>query len=194
MGLEEIRHQVTKLCWRLLAGKVEVRESNHFSEFNGHATAYDAEKPESSDARLGETSEILGEVVAACATTQRRVDIASKEGSSVSNVVSGVLGRNSNAAISNVLVLGTAGSPPMKRIEIRLADPTEVPGTLNRLAVAFQTTGADLDTMRHPGMPANEIWLTSALHDEKKTLLSCAARVGAPVTQRVVAKPGSPQT
>lgn len=193
MGLEEIRHQVTKLCWRLLAGKVEVRDSNHGSEFNGHATAYDGEKPASSDARLGEPGEILGEVAVAFANTQRRVEIASKEGSSVSNVVRGVLGRNSNAAISTVLVIGTAGSPPMKRIEIRLADPTEVPLTLNRLAIAFQTSGANLDTVPHPDIPANEIWLTSALHDEKKTLLSCAAMVGVPVTQRLVARPGSPQ-
>lgn len=193
MGLGEIRHQVRKLCWRLLVGKIDVRKSNYISELDDRATPYDWEKSESRKAGFGERGEILRESAAAFAAT-RRADTPSNQGSSIDDIVRGVLGRNSNAAINNVLVLGTEGSPPMKRVEIRFADPTEVSVTFKRLAVAFQTSGADIDTGRHSGIPANEIWVTSALHDGKKALLSCAAMVGIPVTQHVVASPGLPRT
>jgi hypothetical protein len=193
MGLREIRHQVSKLCWRLLVGTVErVPEWNQICEFDGRATACDWEKSESCESRPRASGEVHGQVAASLAPTQRRADIPANKCPSASDVARGVLGPNSTATISNVLVLGTEGSPPLKRMEIRLGDPKEVPATLNLLAVALQRSGVEFRAVRHPGIPATEIWLTFPLHDGKKALVSCAAMVGVQVAQRATAKAGSP--
>lgn len=193
MGLREIRHQVAKLCWRLLVGTLEtVPEWNQICEFDGRATAGDWERPEGCEHRIRAPGEVYRQVAASFASTQRRADIAAKQHLSVSDVARGVLGANSTATISNVLVLGTEGSPPLKRVEIHLRDPKEVPPTLNLLTLALQRSEVDFRAVQTPGMPATEIWLTSPLHDGNKTLLSSAAMVGVQVAQPVAAQAGSP--
>jgi hypothetical protein len=194
MELREIRHQVAKLCWRLLVGTVERGpEWNQFCEFDCRATICDWEKSEGCESRPGAPGEVRGQVAASLAPTQRRADVLANQCLSASDVAIGELGPNSTTTISNVLVLGAEGSPPLKRMEIRLGDPKEVPAALNLLAVALQRSGVDFRAVRHPGIPATEIWLTSPLHDGKKTLLSCAAMVGMQVAQQATAKSGSPQ-
>jgi hypothetical protein len=194
MGLRVIRHEVAKLCWRLLVGTVErVPEWNQVSEFDCRATAGDWEKSEGCESRLRAPGDVHGQAAASFALTQRRADIPANECLSAGDVARGVLGPNSSATISNVLVLGTEGSAPLKRMEIHLGDPKEVPATLNLLAVALQRSGVDFRAVRNPGIPATEIWLTSPLHDRNKTLLSCAATVGEQMAQRAV-RTTSPRT
>jgi hypothetical protein len=183
MGLSrEIRHQVAKLCRRLLGDTVErAPEWNQIGEFECVTTACDQEKSDGCEPRLGTACEVHRQVAASFAPTQRRAGIPASDRLSASDVAREVLGPNSSATISNVLVLGAAGSTPLKRVEINLRDPTEVLATLNLLAVALQESGVDFLAVRNPGVPATQIWLTSPLHGGKKTLLSCAAMVGVPV-------------
>jgi hypothetical protein len=180
MGLSEIRHQVAKLCSRLLFGTVErVPES----------AADDWEKSVNGDRLLRAAGEVH-EPAAPFASMQQRADVAGNKSLSASEVARRLLGSNPTVTISNVLVFGTMGSTPLKRMEIRLGDPKEVPATLELLALALQRSGVDFRAVRNPAIPPTEIWLTSPLHDVKKTLLSCAAMVGAQVAQ-VAAKAGS---
>jgi hypothetical protein len=194
MGLREIRHQVTGLCWRLLMGAVdEAPEWNEICEFDRRATVWDWEKSEGFEGGSSARGDVQEQLAASFASTQRRADVPPNKCFSATDVAR-VLGRNSSATISNVLVLGRENSTPLKRMEIRLEDPKEVPATLNLLAVALQRSGIDCRAVRHPGIPATEIWLTSPLRDGKKTLLSCAATVDVQVSQGVAAKAGSPQS
>ena len=123
---------------------------------------------------------------------QQRADVAGNKSLSASEVARRLLGPNPTVAISNVLVFGTMGSTLLKRMEIRLGDPEDVPATFELLALALQRSGVDFHAVRNPGIPPTEIWLTSPLDDVKKTLLSCAAMAGAQVAQ-VAAKAGSPR-
>lgn len=194
MGLREIRHQVAKLCWRWLVGTVErVPEWKQIREFDCRATAYDWAKWEAYERACRAPGEGQGQVAASFAPTLRTADIAGSKCLSASDVARRVLGPNSTAAVSNVLVLGTKGSTPLKRMEIHLRDPKEVPATLNLLVVAFERSGVDFRAVRNPGVPATEIWLTSPLHDGKKTLLSCAALVSEQTGQPGVVLAGSPR-
>jgi hypothetical protein len=88
-----------------------------------------------------------------------------------------ILGANSDATISKVLVVGADGSEPVTRMEIHFADPERVPAAFNSLADTLQSSGFDLNTLGNSSIPATEIWLTYPLNDRNKTLLSCAARV-----------------
>ena len=184
MRLREIHHQVAKLCSRLLVGTVErVPES----------AADDWEKSENGECPLRAAGEVHQQGAAPLASMQQRADIAGNKSLSASEVARRLLGPNPTVAISNVLVFGTMGSTPLKRVEIRLGDPKEVPATFELLALALQRSGVHFRAVRNPGVPPTEIWLTSPLHDvKKKTLLSCAAMVGAHVAQ-VAAKAGSPR-
>jgi len=88
-----------------------------------------------------------------------------------------ILGANSDATISKVLVVGADGSEPVTRMEIHFVDPERVPAAFNSLADTLQSSGFDLNTLGNSSIPATEIWLTYPLNDRNKTLLSCAARV-----------------
>ena len=190
-GAQALHRRLSKLCWRLLVGRVP--EWNQLSEFDCPATAYDWEKSEGCDRLFRAAAEVHGQVAASIAPTRRRADIVGKKYPSASEVARGVLGPNSTATINNVLVLGTEGSTPLKRMEIHLRDPKEVPATLNLLAAALQSSGVDFRAVRNPGIPATEIWLTSPLHDGKKTLLCCAAMVSEQAAQPGVVQAGSPR-
>jgi hypothetical protein len=193
MGLRKIRHQVARLCWRLLVGAVDgVPEWNHICEFDRRPTAWDWEKTEGFERGVRAPGDVQGQVTTSFEPTQRSAHFAPNKCLSASDVAR-VLGPDSKATISNVLVLGTEGSTPLKRMEIRLADPKQVPATLNLLAVALQRSGIDCRAVRHPGIPATEIWLTSPLDDGRKTLMSCAALVGMQPSQCVGAKADSPR-
>jgi hypothetical protein len=194
MGLREIRHQVAKLCQRFVGRVERVPEWDQIREFDSHDMACDGEKSEASERPFRAPAEVHGQGAPSLAPRQQRADIATNKCLSASEVARGVLGPDSTAAITNVLVFGTGGSTPLKRTEIHLGDPKEVPATFNLLAVALRRSGVDLRVVRNPSIPATEIWLTSPLDDGKKTLLSCAAIGGVQVNQRVVAQVGPPRS
>jgi hypothetical protein len=104
-----------------------------------------------------------------------------------------ILGANSGATISKVLVVGTDGSEPVTRMEIHFADRERVPAAFTSLAATLQDSGFDLNTLGNSSIPATEIWLTYPLNDRNKTLLSCAARVGEQQAAAVAVQSGSPR-
>jgi len=192
MGIREIRHQVAKLYQRFLTGTVEgMPGQNQLREYDGRAAGCDWEKAEASERPSNSTGEVHVKRTAQFVSPHYRADVAGNQCPSASAVARGVLGPDSTAAISNVLVFGTEGSRPLKRMEIHLRDANEVPAILNSLAIALQRNGFGFRAVRDPRIPATEIWLTSPLHDEKETLLSCAAMVGVQVAQRFATKAGS---
>ena len=91
------------------------------------------------------------------------------------DVVRFLLGPNSVARISNILVVGREDSAPMKRMEMRFGDPEQVPVLFGLLASALTASGFTLKTSRQADIPPNEIRLTCPLGGEKKILLCCAA-------------------
>lgn len=145
-------------------------------------TPWDCEKSERCDPRLNVREGFVDPLT----PTQMKVDIPAERGLSASDV-GRILGRSSKATINNVLVLGTEGSTPLKRMEIHVGNLKEIPATLNLLAVALRRSGVDFGIFQNPDMPATDIWLTSPLRDGNKTLLSCAAIVGVQAAQQVSA-------
>lgn len=171
MELREVRYQVAKLCWRWLTGTVD------------------------SELRCGATSELNGRVDASLATAQWELDIPVNKCTSAAEVARRVLGSNSQASISNVLVLWRNDfTPPVKRTEIHLGHSTDVPATLTLLAAALETSGIDFRAVQNPGMAMTEIWVTTPLHDGRTALLSCAAIEGVQAAHPVSAKATSPRT
>lgn len=169
MGLREVRFQLTKICWRWLAGAVD-------SELR-HGAA--DELKERADASFAAAPWDLG---------------PANQCASAAEVARNVLGSNSNAFISNVLVLGRKNfAPPVKRTEIHLRHANEVPATLNLLTAALETSGIDFRTVPDPGMSMTEIWLTCPLNGGKAALLSCAVLAGVPAAEPVSAKTMSPR-
>ena len=188
MGLTEIRHQVGELCRRLLVGSTQrAPEENQTRESDCRATV----REEAGERQFQAPGEVNGQRIASCVLPQHPANVAGNQSVSARAVARGVLDANSTAAISNVLVFGIEGSTPLKRMEIHLRDPKEIPAILNLLAVALQRSGLDFRAVRDPRVPATEIWLTSPLHDEKETLLSCAAMVGVQMAQRAPANVAS---
>ena len=102
-----------------------------------------------------------------------------------------VLGANSGASISKVLVVGADGSEPVTRMQIHFADPEQVPAAFNSLATALQSSGCDFNSLGNSSVPVTEIWLTYPLNNRNKTLLSCAARVGEQQATAVAVQSGS---
>jgi hypothetical protein len=201
MGLREISQRLANLYCRLVMNKVEyVSEWKQISEFDCRAMACDWQESRGSERRLVTAREVHGHEAASLSGTERRAEVSpgsrapANKSVSASDVARGLLGPNSGATISNVLVLGTEGSTPLKRMEIHFEDPKQVPSMLNLLALALQKSGFDFRAVRNPGIPATEIWLSTPLDDGKKTLLSCAAIVGEQVVERVAGKAGSTRT
>jgi hypothetical protein len=104
-----------------------------------------------------------------------------------------ILGANSGATISKVLVVRTDGSEPVTRTEIHFADRERVAAVFTSLAATLQSSGFDLNTLENSSIPPTEIWLTYPLNDRNKTLLSCAARVGEQQAAGVAVQSGSPR-
>lgn len=180
MGLQGIRQRLEKLCWRLLMGAVEnVPERNQTLESGSYARA----RYKGPERRLAIPCEVKGHATASPVSVQGKANIArgasapAKKHVSPGDVARGIIGPNSGAAISNVLVVGTEGSSPLKRMEIHFDDPEQVPAVFNLLAEALQTSGFDFHAARSSGIPTTEIWLTCPLDDPKKMLLSCAALI-----------------
>jgi hypothetical protein len=170
MALREVRYQLARLCWRWLAGTVD------------------------SDLRRGAAGESRKRVDVSFAAAQWELDIPANECTSAAQVARKLLGSNSNASITNVLVIGrNNATPPVKRTEIHLRHSNEVPATLKLLATTLETSGISFRAVQNPGMPMTEIWLTCPLHDGKTALLSCAAIEGVHSAQPVSAKPISPR-
>ena len=199
MGLREICQRLGKLYCRLVMSKVEyVSEWKQTSEFDCRAMACDWNKSRGSERRLVTPCEVHAQQAASLPMSRRRTDVPAgartpaNKRVTASDVARGVLGANSAATVSNVLVLGTEGSTPFTRMEIRFEDPKQVPSMIKLLAVALQTNGFDFRAVRHPGIPTTEIWLSIPLDDGKKTLLSCAATIGEQVAERVALQAGSP--
>jgi hypothetical protein len=192
MGLREIRHRVVKLCWRMLAGTVDgVPVWNQICGFDRGVA--DRGKSEGFERGISGPGAFQEKFDASFASTQRRTDVSANKCFSAGDVAR-ILGPNSSAAISNVLVLGTENSAPLKRMEIHLKDPKDVPATLKLLAVELQRSGIEFRAVWHPAIPATEIWLTSPLHDKNQTLLSSAASFGLQADQSVAAQACSPRS
>jgi hypothetical protein len=111
-------------------------------------------------------------------------NVPAKKRISADDIARRVLGPDSDASISNVLVVGIERSMLLKRTEIRVGDPEQVPAVFNSLEEALQNSGFDFHITRSSGIPATEIWLTSPLHDRKIAWLSCGALTGEPLSAR----------
>jgi hypothetical protein len=106
------------------------------------------------------------------------------------DVARGILAANPRVSISNILVVGTDGSRPLKRMEIHLDEPELVPAIFKSLATTLQRSGFDLQAAESPCIPATDIWLTSFLDEPNKTLLSCTAIFAEEVAAVIAAQPG----
>jgi hypothetical protein len=180
MGLRDIRKRLRKLCWGSLMGTVDkVPEGNQIFESGGHAAEREWKEYRVSERRLEVPCETKGHDAAALAFMQCKTEIAAGLGAQgktqvcAGDIVRGILGPDSGATISNVLVVGTDALMPLKRTEIHLEAPEQVPAVFNLLSTALQNSGFDFHSTRSFGIPATEIWLTSPLDNQKKTWLSC---------------------
>jgi hypothetical protein len=195
MRLGQIRHTITRLCWRLLAGTVEtVPEWNQVCEFDCRATSCDWERWESCERRLGASGVVQAQTGFCRIPAQNGAVEAVSQRLSPSAIAREVVAPNSQAKITNILVLGTQKSVPLKRTELRFAGPQEVFAALNALGAALQRNGVEFRTVRNPGMPHSEIWLTSPLHDGGKTLLFCAVTATEQTGEFAAAQAGSTGT
>jgi hypothetical protein len=113
-----------------------------------------------------------------------------KECASAGDIAREILGSTSGATISNVLVVGTNASKPLKRMKIHFNHPKQVSAFFNLLTAALKSGGFDFHTARISGMPPTEIWLTCPLDDGKKTLLSYARLTGEQVAPGVAVQTG----
>jgi len=178
MGVRQIRHSLTTFCWRLLMGTAEkVPKRKELFGVNG-SPACDGEKRNCSGAR-GEVGSWVatptGNVQVKRNTTHKAGVHANQE-TWAADIATQILESTSGATISNVLVLGTHGSSPLKRTEIRFDHPEKIPPMLASLAAALERSGVEFRTSHNPDMPATEIWLTSPLEDRKKMLVSCGLK------------------
>jgi hypothetical protein len=177
MGLREIRQSFEKLYQRFLPmGAVENEpEMNHKPESGNHAGFCDWERGQGSEQRHGIRCELNGHL-AAPPSIQRKTDIAAgdpaKRHLCASDIARGILGANSGVGISNILVIGTNGSTPLKRMEIHFDDAEKVTAYFNILATALKSRGVEFHAARSCEIPATEIWLTCPLEDRKKQFLS----------------------
>jgi len=177
--LSEFRDNVLCRSDFLLAGAQALRRG-----FSGHAT----------EVRHG----VNGHKAASSAPMRRKTDNPARDSASAGRNVSPgdivrILGANSGATVSKVLVVGTDGSEPVTRTEIHFADRERVPAAFTSLAATLQSSGFDLNTLENSSIPAAEIWLTYPLNDRNKTLLSCAARAGEQQAAAVAVQSGSPR-
>jgi hypothetical protein len=170
--LSEFRDNVLCRNELLLARAQELQH-----RFWGHSTVVPA-RPDNSEYGHWET----GSVGSAGAPANECV--------SAGDIAREILGPDSGAIISNVLVVGANHSKPLKRMKIRFDHPRQVPAFFNLLATALKSGGVDFHTTRISSIPPTEIWLTSSLDNGKKTLLSCARLTGEQVVPRVAVQPG----
>jgi hypothetical protein len=205
MLLREIGRRLGKLSWlRLMGAAEDVPERNQILECGGQIAACtcNSERRKGSERRFEVrhgANGANGRGTASSAPLRRKTDkpacASASAGKNVSpgDIARRILGANSGATISKVLVVGTDGSEPVTRMEIHFADPERVPAAFTSLAATLQSSGFDLNTLGNSSMPASEIWLTYPLNDRNKTLLSCAARVREQQAAAVAVQSGSPR-
>ena len=156
----------------------KVPERNQIFEAGHRAAACDWEEHGISERQV----EIL------CATKGRpgtpmqlKTEIVDAQGKTqicASDIAQGILGPDSGATISNVLVVGTDGSMPLKRTEIHLEAPRASPGYVQPIIDSSAEQRIRVPRRSSSAIPAAEIWLTSPLDNRKKTWLSCGANRG----------------
>ena len=193
MGLRDIRQRLNKLWWRLMGTGENVAEPGHIFEPAG---TFDREECRGCEQQLGTSRGADGQAAPSLPSTQMRADIPPEQAKQhvwASDIAKGILGVNSGASISNVLVVGNESSPPLKRMEIHFHDPSQVPAVFNLLAATFESSGVDFLSVRDPGIPPTDIWLISPLQDRTKTVLSCPALSGEQVVTGAAAQHGSPR-
>lgn len=185
MELREIGKRLRKLSWdSLMAAVDKVPRRNQMVESGCHAATCDWEEYGVSERRLEIPRQSNRHDSAPSAFMERRTEIAAggsakaKTQVCAGDVARGILGPDSGATISNVLVVRTDGSLPLKRTEIHLKASEQVPAVFNQLLTALQSSGFDFEAARISGIPATEIWLTSSLDNRKKTWLYCGASGG----------------
>ena len=199
MGLQEIRQFIGKLWWRLLMGTSEnVPERNQILESPSHPPACDQEQRKGPDPLFGMPRQVNGRGSASSTSMQRKRESIADPGPRakyvcVLDIAREISERNSGATISNVLVVGTNGSPRHKRMKIHFNDPAQVPAAFNSLAAALKSKGFNLQTARSSSIPATQIWLTSPLEDPKRTLLSCAGPIGDQATAGIAGQAEVPR-
>jgi hypothetical protein len=197
MGLREICQSLRKLCRSLLKRTIQhVPECNQIFELASNATACDWEKSNGGEPPLGSSRETDGQAAPSVPSRQMRADMPPEQAKQhiwASDIAKGILGVNSGASISNVLVVGNDSTPPLKRMEIHFHDPSQVPAVFNLLAATFQSSGVDFLSVRDPGIPPTDIWLICPLQDRTKTVLSCPALSGEQVVTRAVVQQGPPR-
>jgi hypothetical protein len=200
MILREIGRRLGKLSWlRLMGAAEDVPERNQIPECGGQAAACNSERRNGSEGRFEVRHGANGHGTASSAPMRRKTDNPARASASAGKNVSPgdiarrILGANSGATISKVLVVGTDRSEPVTRMEIHFADPERLPAAFSSLASALQSSGFDFNTVGNSSIPAAEIWLTYPLNDRNKTLLSCAARVEEQQAAAVAVQSGSPR-
>ncbi len=198
MLLREIGRRLGKLSWLRLMGAAE-DVPDQILECGSQAAACNSERRKGSERRFEVRHGANGHGVASSAPMRRKTDKPARASASAGKNVSPgdiarrILGANSGATVSKILVVGTNGSEPVTRMEIHFADPERVPAAFTSLAATLQGSGFDLNTLENSSIPATEIWLTYPLNDRNKTLLSCAAWVGEQQATAVAAQSGSPR-
>jgi hypothetical protein len=176
MGIREIRKQLRRLYWVSLMGTIDkVPERNQIFEAGSRAAGCDWEEHGISERRLEMLCATKGRPGAPMQLKTTIVDAQGKTQICAGDIAQGILGPDSGATISNVLVVGPDGSMPLKRTEIHLEAPEQVPAVFNLLSTALQNSGFEFHAARSSAIPAAEIWLTSPLDNQKKTWLSCGA-------------------
>jgi hypothetical protein len=197
MGLREICQSLRKLCRSLLKRAIQnVPERSQIFELASNATACEWEEWNGGEPRLGSSCKADGQVTLSLPSTQMRADIPPEQAKQhvwAADIAKEILGVNSGASISNVLVVGNESSPPVKRMEIHFHDPSQVPAVFNLLAATFQSSGVDFLSVLDPGIPPTDIWLISPLQDRTKAVLSCPALSGEQVVTGAAAQQGFPR-
>jgi hypothetical protein len=160
MELREIGKRLRQLSWDSLMAAVDKGpRRNQIVESHRHDSAPSAFMERKTE-------------IAAVGSAKAKTQVCAGD------IARGILGPDSGATISNVLVVRTNGSLPLKRTEIHLKAPEQVPAVFNQLLTALQSSGVPFEAARISGIPATEIWLTSSLDNRKKTWLYCGATGG----------------
>ncbi|HEY6969697.1 MAG TPA: hypothetical protein VJA94_10865 [Candidatus Angelobacter sp.] len=200
MGLRQIYKRLRKIGWRLPIGTDnDVPNPNQVFESGNGVTACNCEQGNGLERRFDVPVAVNGQGEASSASLQPKTRIGAdaitraKKDFCADDIARGILGRNSGVTIRNVLVVGTNGSTPLKRMEIHFEGPEQVPAFFNSLATALKSSGAQFHAVWTASIPAAEIWLTYPVNDGKRTLLSCGGLIGEQVAPRTAAEAGSPQ-
>ena len=200
MGLRQIYKRLGKLGWLLVIGTDnDVPNPNQICESGNHAAACNCEPGNVLERQSEVPVDVNRQRAASSASLQPKTGVdagastGAKKDPSAGDIARGLLGRHPGVTIRNVLVVGTNGSPPLKRMEIHFERPEQVPAFFNSLAAALKSSGLQFHAMWTAGIPAAEVWLTYPVSNGRKTLLSRAGLIWEQVAARTAAEAGSPR-